>query len=144
MALFYISCLLTRPVLAVEYLKASISHTEHTCSGYRNILTRRAKAMSVICVPSMSRIVASFSMLCMMADGHSVLHNPFCLNLDSTGPSEYSSTCDNGQWGKAGVTSQLLMQTVNRRRAKLDAAFRKNTDQQPSTYHTQKCQHKVS
>lgn len=31
--------------------------------------------MSAICVPSMSRTVASFSMLCTMSEGHSVLHD---------------------------------------------------------------------
>lgn len=80
------SCLLTRPVRGVECLKASISHKEHTCSGYMNILTRRAKAMSAICVPSMSRIVASFSMLCTMSDGHSVLHNQCHVSANNLPP----------------------------------------------------------
>lgn len=75
MACGHKSCLLIRAVLAVEYLKASMSHTEHTCSGYMNTFRRRAKEMSVICVLSMSRMVASFSMPCTMPDGLSVLHS---------------------------------------------------------------------
>lgn len=42
--------------------------------------------MSAICVPSMSRIVASFSMLCTMSDGHSVLHNTNATSVHTLSP----------------------------------------------------------